>query len=125
MSRRFIGFSNPSLSIDGRSIAVKVLTDPGDPVVLEIPYQEIGAIIEFLTRCAASGGEPTPAAMSYNPIPIVGLGLATGNTAEETLLVVRLAGCELAYSLASKQVAALGRDFAQTAQVLAASGPHQ
>ena len=122
---RFIGFTNPEMAADGRSIAILAQTESGKTLDLEIPFKEIGSIIDFLVLCASSATEPVNGSDSYSPIPIHGLGLATGRTADETLLVVRLAGCELAFSLASKQIAALGHDFAQIAQVLVASGRPQ
>ena len=123
---RFTALSAPELSRDGKHFAVVVETDTGENLDLEIPLDEVGAIVEFLISVANHAEfAPHQGQQSLSPIPIQGLGFAAGNSPEETLLVVRLVGCDLAFSLASSKVAALGNEFSRIAQALAASGRPQ
>lgn len=124
---RLTHLANPMLSGDAKHLAIQVVT-AGPILDLEIPMSEIGTVIQFLAGCAdhlASRAEAdevdvTPDRASFSPIQIHGLGLATGSSAAETLLVVQFAGFDLAFSLDSEKLAALGRDFARTAQTLSA-----
>ena len=120
---RLVRFENPVAAHDGRHVAFEVVTGDAEKFDLEVPLVELGAVIEYLVGLATHVGvnEAVPQKI-YSPIPVQGLGLATGRDANETLLVVRLAGCELAFSLDSTKVAELGGSFARTAQVLSAPG---
>ena len=122
----FTALSAPEISHDGKHFAVVVETEAGENLNLEIPFSEVGAIVEFLVSAANHADlAPHQGQQSLDPIPIQGLAFAAGKSPEETLLVVRLVGCDLAFSLDSSKVAALGNEFSRIALALAASGRPQ
>ncbi len=124
--KRFLRFSNAAASHDGKHFAVYVETDDDTVLDLEIPIEEMGDIVQFLVDVANHvDADARHEQRQYSPIPIRGLGLATGRTPDETLLIIRLAGFELAFQLDSKHVAELGEDFGRMANTLSASGPPQ
>lgn len=121
--KRFITFSEPVILHGGKSFAVVVETEEGERLDLEIPLNEIGAIVEFMTSVSAFARNiPRQGEQTWSPIPVQGIGFAAGRTPDETLLVVRLAGCDLAFSMESKKVADLGSEFFRIAQTLASDG---
>lgn len=124
--KRFVRFSNAAASHDGKHFAVCVETDDDTALDLEIPIEEIGDVVQFFVEVANHvDADVRHEQRQYSPIPIRGLGLATSYTPDETLLIIRLAGFELAFQLDSKRVAELGKDFARMAKTLSASGPSQ
>lgn len=87
---------------------------------------EIGDIFAFLGQLAsdAAADKECPEAVhrqSYlAPIPARGMGFAAGRTPEETLLVMRLSGLDLAFAVPSSGLAALADDIARIARTLSA-----
>jgi hypothetical protein len=118
--------ANPIISHDNKHFAVEIETEDSLPLDIEIPLSEIGTIVEFLVSIS-SHQQPDykplnlPEQLNISPIKINGLGFAMGNSTEETLLIVRLSGFDLAFSLDSNKLEELGLDFARTAQALAAN----
>jgi hypothetical protein len=120
--------ADPLLTGDAQFFAVKLVTATGGTFDLEIPISEIGTVVQFLVSLADHVGtlaadddvDVTPRAPTFSPIHVRGVGLATGTTPAETLLVVRLAGFDLAFSLDTEKLSALSRGFARTAQTLSA-----
>lgn len=125
---RLTHIADPVFFADRQSVAIEIIAT-GGTFDLEIPGAEIGTVVQFLvgladhvgTLAADDGVDVTPAIKDFSPIKIRGLGFATGATPAETLLVVRLAGFALAFSLTSNNLAELSRGFPQTAQTLSAA----
>lgn len=125
---RLTQIADPVFFADRQSVAIKIVATDGT-FDLEIPGAEIGTVIQFLvgladhvgTLAAEDGVDVTSQATDFSPIKIRGLGFATGTTPAETLLVVRLAGFDLAFSLDSDNLSELSRGFARTAQTLSAA----
>ena len=123
---RLITLDNPIISHDNKHVAVEIKTEDADPLDAEIPLSEIGTIVEFLVSIAdyhQPDYKPKPLELGDNlsPIKIKELVLTSGTSPDDILLVVRLAGFDLAFSLSSEQIALFGLDFARTAQALAAN----
>lgn len=123
--KRFTGISNPELSHDGENLAV-IIEAADDSLDVEIPFNELGAIIEFLVAAANYDTQPGTRPAAYSPIPIQGLGLAHGATPDQTLLVLRLGATDLAFSLDNTKLAELGAGLSQKLLALSAhsSNPH-
>lgn len=120
--QKFTRFSNPVVLPDGQNFALVVEAENGSKLDIEIPFSEIGTIIEFFASLANHVNlNPSHARANYSPIPVQGLGFSSGRNPNETLLVVRLASSELAFALDSKRVAELALDFSRTAQALSAN----
>jgi hypothetical protein len=125
---RLTHMADPMLSGDAQFFAIKIVTETGGTFDLEIPTSEIGTVVQFFvsladhvgTLAADDGVDVTPEATTFSPIQIRGIALATGTTPAETLLVVRLAGFDLAFSLDTEKLSELSRGFARTAQTLSA-----
>jgi len=125
---RLTHIADPAFFADRQSVAIKIIAT-GGTFDLEIPAEEIGTVVQFLvgladhvgTLAADDGVDVTPQAKTFSPIKIRGLGFATGATPAETLLVVRLAGFDLAFSLDNNNLTELSNDFARTAQTLSAN----
>ena len=90
---------------------------------LRFALEDMPELIGNLCQMVAALHPEPRSAQSFVPIAIRGVGLASSDDAAVTLLVVRLAGMDLAFPLASTQVAALGREFDRMAQTLSAQSP--
>lgn len=124
---RLIRLANPIASYDGKHFAVEIETENAEPLDVEIPLTEVGTIVEFLVN-VANHIDPSgkPDKIDLSPIQIRALNFADGRTSDETLLIVRLGGFDLAFALDNNQIAAFGLDFAHIAQALSARNinPH-
>lgn len=116
-------FSNVVLTNDGQGIAFTLESASGPLTRLRMTLDEMPEFIAHLCQAvAAVHPKPRPAAQPATLSP-EGVGLATTADAGVTLLVLRLAGMDLAAALGSTQVAALGDEFAAMARLLSAAGP--
>lgn len=114
-----------ALTVDGGSIAFTMQGSAGPIARLRVTLDDLPEFIANLCRMVAAV-HPSPRPSSgLVPIAVTGLGLSATDDAGVTVLVVRLAGIDLAFSLSSTQVAALGREFDRMAQTLSAHGPHR
>ena len=129
--RRLAAWSDPALSPDGKNLWVRAETEDGAAFDLEMPLGQIGDLVSFFTsvanflvrnRADQYGEQLRTSSAHWARIPVVGLGLGLGGSPDETMLIVRLAGFELAFSLDSGKVSQLGRDFAQMAHTLSSGG---
>lgn len=123
---RLITLDNPVISHDNKCVAIEIKTEGSEPLDVEIPLAEISTIIEFLASISSyiqPDYEPPslPEQLDVSPVKIKGLGFAMSDNPDDILLIVRLAGFDLAFSLDSKQVELFGLDFARTAQALSAN----
>ena len=125
----FTGMADGAFSSDYKLFLVRIETAETSGIDLAIPITEIGKLVTYLvgvpSHLATIGMFPenqseTNAKVDFSPIPIHAIGLAPTNDPSETMLVVRLAGFELAFPLDSKKLSELGRDFARNAETLSA-----
>jgi len=117
-------------SPDGKSLYVRVNTMAGGGVDLAIPLAELGDTVQFLVSCAefvveqsGHAGSSAAAGMQKNewaPISIRGIGLGGGRSPDESILMVQLACCQLAFSIAGSDLERLTDDFALNARTLSA-----
>lgn len=117
-----IGLRDAERSHDGTRLAVKIETSAS---VLDVEFTrdtlaETIAVLLSLGEAFDDEVAPRPC----HAIPAQGLGFMAGASPDETRLVVRLGGLDLAFPLASSRVAALGREFAQIAAALSAHTPN-
>jgi hypothetical protein len=124
-------FSDFSASHDGKSLAMLITTiDGGDSLDLEIPFDQIGDLIEVLVSSANHVGASIAPAKQVvqlednkfdtSPIPVSRIGLAHGATPDKSLLVVRMAGFDLGFSLTAELAIGLARDGSQYLKTLSA-----
>ena len=126
----FAGFADPVIGKDGaQSLWLKLETD-SRTLNLAIPFAEIGDAIQFLAGCsefAVSNSDhaddaipPRLEKQEWAPIPARGFGLGAGRTPDETILMIQLSCCQLAFPIPGKDLIWLADDFARTAQTLSA-----
>lgn len=102
----------------------------GGAVDLAIALDELGDVVQFLIGCAEFAVERAEEAglsvsadtcrSEWPPIEARNLGLGPGRTAEESLLVVQLAACQLAFALSPAMLQRMSHDFVRTARTLSA-----
>ncbi len=125
---KIVRFLNAGVLDDGQSVAFTIETEDGNQYPLNCPLSELGDIFNFLGLLAKGAGEvrnapPPPKSSTYNylaPIPAVGIGFAAGKTADQTLLIVRLSGFDMAFGFESSGLTALADDIARIARTLSA-----
>jgi hypothetical protein len=119
---------NPGVLDDGESVAFTIETVNGRRYPLNCPLPEIGDIFSFLGALAKAAGEernvPAPrGTATYNylaPIPASGMGFQAGRTPDETLVVIRLSGFDMAFVFPSDELVRLAGDIARIARTLSA-----
>jgi hypothetical protein len=120
--------SNMGTLDDGNAVAFTIETEDGNRLALHCLLPELGDIFCALATLAKAAGEernaPTPeppATHNYlAPIPAQGIGFQAGRTPDETLLVVRLYGFDMAFSVPSSGLVRLADDVARIARTLSA-----
>jgi hypothetical protein len=122
--------SDAMISPDGKSLWVHVNTVASRSLDIAIPFAELGDTVQFLVSCAevgidhsdqADASEPTGMQMHESaPIEARGIALAAGRAPDESLLVVKLACCRLAFPIAGGDLLRLADDFVRTARTLSA-----
>jgi hypothetical protein len=127
--KQLLRMEDAIVSPDGKSLWVKIITD-GQTLDVAIPFDELGDTVQFLVTCAAfvishsdQADNPTPTGMQKNhwaPIPTRGVGLGLGRTPDESILMVQLACCQLAFPVPGSDLARLADDFSRTARTLSA-----
>lgn len=120
--------ADPVVSTDGASLWVRAETTTGESLDLAIPFSELGDTVQFLVGCAEfvvqhsnQADEPVPLGLQkhdWAPIPTRGIGLGSGRSPDETILMVQLACCQLAFPIPSIDLVRLADDFARTARTL-------
>jgi hypothetical protein len=93
---KLLRLSNAEWRNDGDTVAFRVEREDGATLDVSCPLAELGDIFFFLASLAKAAAEvrdtESPASQPYfAPIPIDGLGFASGRSADETLIVVSLA----------------------------------
>jgi len=127
--KRLLRLEDATVSPDGESLWVKIVGD-GETLDVAIPFSELGDTVQFLVHCADfvisnsnHADEPTSPGMQkseWAPVPIRGIGLGTGRTPDESMLMVQLACCQLAFPVSGGDLVRLAHDFARSARTLSA-----
>jgi hypothetical protein len=126
MCDRLRRFSSAQIRDRGEGIAFTIEREDGQALTVSCPIPELGDIFSFLAQAARAAGaaradkRSTAAQPYFAPIPVDGLGFATGRHPGETLIVANLAGFGLALAASSSALAQFGRDLARTAETLSA-----
>jgi hypothetical protein len=118
---KFTGLSMAIASPDGESIGFSVETVDGKRLRVECPLAEVSDIFAFLGHLAKAANDrrnvelARPAAVSSNfaPIPARGVALQNGTEANETIVTVRLAGFDVAFSAPTDELAKAVDEFAR------------
>lgn len=126
---RLTQLSNALVLDDGDAVAFRVEREHGQTLDLACDLALIGDIFAFLGTLAkaagvAQGKEAPAPSRTYNylvPIPAVGIGFQPGPRADETMIVIRLTGFDVAYSVPNNALAEMADGIARTARTLSAS----
>lgn len=128
---KLAGFEDAMSCDDGETVAFTVKTATGKKLRVNCPLAELGDIFNYLGLLAKAAGEarnvPTPpipqAHQSYlAPIPVEGIGFAAGAGPDETLLLMRFSGFDMAFAVSSSGLVALADDIRRIALTLSAGG---
>ena len=127
---RLAGLEEATVFDDGEVVAFTVKTTTGDTLRVNCPLVEVGDIFSYLGQLAKFAGEarnvPIPPFPSgYNdlaPIPAQTIGFQAGTTPQETLLIIRLSGFDMAFAFESSALVALADDIRRIALTLSAGG---
>jgi len=112
----------------GETVAFAIEAESGDRLALNCSLPELGDIFCTLGMLAKGAGEarnlPEPGSQGQQdylaPIPAVGIAFQAGRSADETLLIMRLSGFDLAFAVPSDGLARLADDIARIARTLSA-----
>lgn len=126
---KLLQLSSAKTSEDGETVGFRVETTDGKHLDVRCPIAEIGDIFSFLGQLASAAGarrhtELKDSTDGYNylaPIPARGMGFQAGESADETLLVMRLHGFDLAFSTSTSGLAEVADGFSRTARTLSAA----
>jgi len=121
-------FSNPAAFNDGECVAFTIETHDGQSLRVHCELPELGHVFSFLgelakTAAEIQGKEDPPLPHTHNflaPVPAHGMAFQAGRSPEETLIVMRLFGFDMAFAVASSGLAALADDFARITRTLSA-----
>ena len=113
---------------NGERVAFTITVASGEKIRVNCVLAELGDIFCFLgnlAKCAAEMQDKEPASSSEGhnylaPVPAQGMGFQAGSSPEETLLVMRLFGFDMAFSVSSSGLAEVADGFARTARTLSA-----
>lgn len=113
---KLASFEYGAPSGDG-DVAFTVKTTMGKAMRVHCPLAELGDIFAFLGQLARAAGElrnapmpPFPETQNYlAPIPAIRLAFAAGTRPEETLLVMRLRGFDMAFAVKSSELGDIRR----------------
>ena len=128
--KKLLRFDDAIISPDGTNLWVKIETMSGDNLDLAIPFTELGDTVQFLVSCADFAVEDSDQAdnsrarrmqsSEWAPIPSRGIGLGAGCSPDESMLVIQLSCCQLAFPVAGSDLVRLADDFARVARTLSA-----
>jgi hypothetical protein len=118
---KFTGLSMAIASPDGESIGFSIETVEGKRLRVECPLAEVGDIFAFLGHLAKAANDrrnverapPTAGPSKFAPIPAQGVTFQNGTEANETILIVRLAGFDVAFSTPTDELAKAVDEFAR------------
>ena len=125
--------NRPKLSLgcilsDGEGIGFRLERGDGQSIDLACTMDDLSDIFHYLAALAKEAGAvrdaqvPAPS-KTYNdltPIPAEGMGFQPGPGLDETMLVMRLTGFDMAFAVPNSGLARLSADFARIAATLSA-----
>ena len=122
---RLAGLGDPMAFDNGETVAFTIATTTGKQLRINCPLTELGDIFSFLgsvaEHAATQRGSQTPQASAcFAPIPSSGVGFAAGRTSDETLLVMRLSGFDMAFAIPKDGLVRLADDIRRIALTLSA-----
>jgi len=128
--RKIAAITDFAMTGDGKKFAFNVVTQDHQKTNLEIDATELGTLIQYLITHAATMAmrahndsvELSPQGQTYSPIPTQGIGISSGSSHSDSLLVVRLFGFELAFEIPNSELASLAESIGRTATLM--SGDH-
>jgi hypothetical protein len=111
---------------NGNKVAFTVTTTTGNRMRVHCTLSEIGDIFSYLGSLAKAAGEmrsvPAPSIPQGHdylaPVPAQGIGFQAGRSLDETLLVVRLSGFDVAFAVPSSELARMADDLVHIARTL-------
>jgi hypothetical protein len=121
------GLQDPVALYNGAGVAFTITTETGKRLRVQCSLAELGDIFGFLANIAKYAGEmsgvptpPLPQGQNYLvPIPVEGMALQTaGAPPGESLLVIRLTGFDMAFSLPNSGIIRLADDFVRASRSL-------
>ena len=118
---KLTGLSMAIAAPDGESIGFSVETVDGKRLRVECPLAEVGDIFAFLGHLAKAANDrrnvetspPTTGSGNYAPIPAHRVAFQNGTEANETILIVQLAGFDVAFSTKTDELAKVVDEFAR------------
>jgi hypothetical protein len=123
---QLLKMEEPMVSQDGESLWLKIVTEERT-LDVAVPFSRLGDAVQFLVSCASfvldySNDPPTTGMQTgeWAPIPIRGIGLGAGRDPNETILMIQLACCQLAFPVPGSDLARLADDFSRKARTLSA-----
>jgi hypothetical protein len=113
---------------DGENVAFTITRHDRKKLRVNCPLAELGDVFTYLGHLAEAAAEaqdredpPFPAGHDYiAPIPAQAVGFQAGNSPDMTLLIVRLFGFDMAFSVPSNALAEHADDLARIARTLSA-----
>lgn len=128
--KQLLRWADPMISPDGENLWVRAETATGESLDLALPIAELGDTVQFFVSSAefivsqsVQADEPIPKGLQkhdWAAIPIRGIALGVGRSPGETILMVHLSCCQLAFPVSSSDLLRLADDFARTARTLSA-----
>jgi hypothetical protein len=127
---KLLCFSEAVAFNDGENVAFTIETQDRKRLRVNCPLPDLGNVFSFLGNLAKAAAEiqgkedpPLPHTQNFLvPVPAHGMAFQAGNSPDETLLVMRLFGFDMAFAVSSSGLTALADDFARIARTLSA-GP--
>jgi hypothetical protein len=125
---RLEGLEDSAAFLDG-DVAFTVKTVSGNTFRVHCPVAELGDIFRYLGHLAKASGDmrdvsttiPIPQTQNYlAPVPAQGIAFQAGAAPDETLLVMRLHGFDMAFAVSSSGLVALADDIRRIALTLSA-----
>jgi|SRR5208282_757517 len=126
--KKLLRLTDATVMDDDLGVGFSIETHEGEKLRVFCSVPEVGDIFSFLGALAREACLQThkeyqgsgPPRNELAPIPAEGMGFQAGPSPDETLLVMRLFGFDLAFSIPSSGLARVADDFARTARTLSA-----
>lgn len=118
----FARLSEIASTNDGRNIHFAIETKDGPPLRLEMSYEEIGNVMQYLAYGARDAAEKRAkglAPTSVSPIPVDGFGLMLGTNSGTSIIVVRLGDFQLGFEAPNDKLQEFASAFTATVNMLA------
>jgi hypothetical protein len=116
---KFAGLDDAMVFDNGETVAFTIQTATGKQMRVNCAVAELGDVFSYLGQIAKAAGEarsvstlPKPQAHNYlAPVPAQAIGLQAGDRPDETLLVIRLFGFDMAFAVPTSGIVRLADDF--------------